>query len=370
MNIIIEASVFGAEGTGVSRYVSNLLSCWDRKHNEHRWYLLLKNSNTESVHNFNSVSKIVIPGYQKRNLMWQQCKVPGLVNQWKNGIYFAPNYTLPLALKLPSVLVLHDLSFFRYPQHRYFKNALLKVLVRLSVNKAHQCLVDSDFIRQEALALFKDRIKEKLHMVHIGYQDTFLMSPAETAMVNTRQKYGITSDYLLSVGLIFSRRLPVTLLQAFKKFHDEYNHNMMLVLVGENRTHPAIDIKMLINQLQMKDKILWIPRVSEQELKALYHGCRVFMYLSDYEGFGMPILEAMACRKNVVCSDIGVFRELFSGACYFVHNKDPLQIVSKINEAMKTGMSEEALQQCLGRYSWERCADETMRIINEVFLTS
>ena len=363
MNIIVEASVLGSEGTGVARYLSNMLTYWDHLFNEHKYYVLLKNNNFAFANESKSIIPIVIPYYQKRSLIWQQVAVPRIAKQFKNAIYFAPNYTLPLALKMPSVLVIHDLSFFHHKQHRYFKNVFLKVLVEMSINKATLCITVSHFIKQEAIALFKSKISNKLHVIHNSYDDSFLKCPDKMEINQVMQKYGITSDYLLSAGLIFTRRLPEVLLQSFKQLIEKGNQNLILVLIGENRTCPCINIDRLIEKLGLKDNVRWIPRISEEELKALYYGCKAFVYLSEYEGFGIPILEAIACRKNVVCSDIEVFRELFAGACYFADNKSPAQIASKLIEAMKVNISEEQMRQCLSRFNWEKSAAEAMQII-------
>lgn len=366
MNIVVEASVFGSEGTGVARYLSNMLKYWDHFFNEHKYYVLLKNNNFAFANESKSIIPIVIPYYQKRNLVWQQLAVPRIANQFKNTIYFAPNYTLPLALKMPSVLVIHDLSFFHYKQHRYFKNVFLKVLIRMSINKANLCLTDTHFIEKDALSIFNKKIDKKINVVYLAYQNSFLEPSNLIDSKQIMQKYSITSDYFLSVGLIFTRRLPEILLQSFKQLIEKDNQNFMLVLVGENRTCPYINLDRLIEKLGLKNNVNWIPRVSEEELKTLYYGCKAFVYLSEYEGFGIPILEAIACRKNVVCSDIEVFRELFTGACYFADNKNPAHIASKMIEAMKVNIPEEKLRQCLSRFSWEKSAAETMQIMQSL----
>jgi glycosyltransferase involved in cell wall biosynthesis len=366
MKIIVEAIVLGARGTGVARYLSNMLDCWSRKYNNNGYYLLMNTNNSSFDNVSQSVCRIAIPILQKRNIIWQQLAVPRIANQMRDAIYFGPNYTLPLALRIPSVLVIHDLSFFRFCQHRYFKNVLLKVLVRLSIKKANICFVDSEFIHQEALALFKEAIRNKVHVLHDAYQTDLLQKPSEDEIFLVKQKYQITAPYLLSVGLIFNRRLPEVLVKSFKEAREKYSPDLVLVLIGENRTLPYIDVSETIEKLKLKGKVIWLPRVSEEELKALYYGCGAFVYLSEYEGFGIPILEAMACEKNVVCSDIAVFKELFEDACYFARNNDVADIASKFHEALTQGVPKELLNKISHKFSWEHTATHAMQILDEL----
>src|SRR4030042_2854671 len=147
MNIIVEGSVCDERATGVARFLNNILTVWTAQYKKYSYYVMKRSNILLPGMKDYSVNKVIIPWISKRNIMWQQLLVPRLVNDMQNAVYFAPNYTLPLGINIPAVLVIHDVSFFRYRQSGYFKNLFLKVLIRLSFRKADACIAVSQFIK-------------------------------------------------------------------------------------------------------------------------------------------------------------------------------------------------------------------------------
>lgn len=362
MKIIIEGSALEKRGTGVSRYLINLLNLW-LKNYSHKFYILIKDDNLISDV---KAHYIYIPYFQKRNILWQQLIIPRIVNQINDAVYFAPNYTLPLFIKLPSLLAIHDLSFFKYKQHTLLKNALLKILVKKSIMKASKCITISDFIKREILDNIKGLSSNKVEVVYLGCQSNFYNDIDDSQLEKVRQKYSILGDFLLSVGLIFNRRCPEKLLKVFKKLIERHNLNLYLIIIGENRTIPRLNLKEIVKNLSISGRVIFIPYVEEEELKIFYKMCKALIYFSDYEGFGLPILEVLASRKKVICSDIEVFHEIYKDGCFYVNHKERDEVLSdRIYEILE---KEEALMKtnrCNG-YKWEKTAERTMEILESL----
>jgi len=364
MKIIIEGSALEKRGTGVSRYLINLLDLW-LKNYSHKFYILIKDDNI--ISNIKA-HYIYLPYFQKRNLLWQQLIIPKIVNQINDGVYFAPNYTLPLSINIPSILAIHDLSFFKYKQHTLLKNGLLKILVKKSIMKATKCITISDFIKREILDYFKEIDRNKIEVIYLGCQSNFYQDIDEGKLEEVKQKYNILGDFLLSVGLIFNRRCPEKLLNVFKKLIEGCNLNLYLVIIGENRTIPRLNLKELVSNLGISGKVIFIPYVEEEELRIFYRLCKALIYFSDYEGFGLPILEALASRKKVICSDIEVFHEIYKEGCFYVnHNENDEIIAQRIYEIL---LREEGIikySKWIDEYKWEKTADKTMKILTSLF---
>lgn len=361
MRIVIEGNTLEEKGTGVSRYLYNLLDFWIKNYS-HKIYILIKKNNLISRLN---ASYIYLPYFQNRNIIWQQLIIPRVVNQIDKAVYFAPNYTLPLCLNKPSLLAVHDLSFFLYKQHSLFKNILLKALVKKSIEKATKIVSISHFIKKEILQRFQNIQENKIEVVYLGCQSNFLGD--EEDFLQLKNKYQISSDFLLSVGLIFNRRQPVKLLRVFKNLISNFKLNLSLVIIGENRTIPKIDLKEVIHSLNLNNRVILIPYVEEKELISFYRYSRALIYFSEYEGFGLPIVEALANNKKVICSDIEVFRELYGDACFYVNHKDDEEIISeKIYQILNLKEPIEEIKKCLLKYNWSATASYTMKIIESL----
>jgi glycosyltransferase involved in cell wall biosynthesis len=365
MNIIIEGSVFDDKRTGVARFVKNILEVWGRYYKENIYLMIKRDNNFDCISEDVGINYIVVPWWQKRNLIWQQIAVPTVVKRIGGDVYFAPNYTLPLRLNMKSVLIIHDLSFFHYRSVSIIKDTILRYLVRQSCKKADAVIVPTYYIKDEMARHFGQNLLGKIRVMnaacdHLNYDRINIKD-----VNNVREKYQLMGRYILSVGLLFNRRHPEKLLEAFSIVRRIYG-NVKLVIIGGNRTSPYINIEGLINKLKLSEVVIWKDYVPEDELMALYKGCDVFVYLSDYEGFGIPILEALAAQKSVVCSDIGVFRELYFGACKFVDNKDAKLIAERIIEALEKPILRDNIEKCVAKFSWEKSAKNLMKIIEEL----
>ncbi len=363
MRIVIESSVLDDKKTGVARFLMNIMEVWTNYYNYHEYIILRKKEEIKHIKGKGNFKYIVIPWFQKRNMIWQQLVVPKIINEVGADVYFAPNYTLPLLLKVPVILAIHDISFFHYRSSSILKNLLIKYLVNKSYKIARKVIVPSYFIKDELIKYIGKDLDKKVDVIYAAHDNFFLKDISINYVNEVKRKYGIIGDYILNIGLIFNRRYPSLLIKAFNEILKNYNREMSLVIIGENRTDPYLDIDGLIDKLDLRGKVVRRDYISEDELHALYKGCSAFIYLSDYEGFGMPILEALSMNKPVICSNIDVFKELYEGACYFVDNREEDIIASKIMEAMSKPIKIDNIKRCVSKFSWKKSADELMKII-------
>ena len=176
----------------------------------------------------------------------------------------------------------------------------------------------------------------------------------------------ITNHLVLYVGSLFTRRNLPTLIKVFKKVTSEIQ-DAELVIVGENRTYPLQDLRAIIGQEGLQEKVKLVDYVSENELSDFYQRASVFVFLSEYEGFGFTPLEALSARVPIVVADTPVAREVYGNTASFVDVTDlpgtAKAIVSLVNDEELRTKQQICTETHLTRFSWERSARETLKIL-------
>jgi glycosyltransferase involved in cell wall biosynthesis len=267
-------------------------------------------------------------------------------------VFFAPAYTMPLRLTVPTVVAIHDLSYLAHPEWFGWRSALRRRwLTKAAAARAALVLTGTEFARREI--------------------DEYLRVPADRVVV---VPYGITlppsadpaaprEPLVLFAGSIFNRRHVPDLIRAFARVVGDLP-DARLIVAGENRTFPAEDQEALAASLGIAAAVQVRSYVSDPDLAALYNRARVFAFLSEYEGFGMTPLEALAAGVPSVVYDTAIAREAYGDAAVFVSPGD----VQGVADALRRLLLDEAARQrilarapaVLERYSWSRCADATL----------
>ncbi len=254
------------------------------------------------------------------------------------------------------VLTIHDASVFDHPE--WFKPQFA-TWTRLSwtilARKLKAVITVSEFSKQR-LKYHLGIAHKKIHVIHNGVGDQFKPQP-ETNVQTIKEKYGIQKPYFLFVGTLEPRKNLSTLLQAWKNSNFSQHE---LFISGVQGT-------VFENISQHVTNAVYVP---DEDLPALYSGAAAFVYPSLYEGFGLPVLEAMACGTPVITSNSTVFPEIFEKAALLVDPKNP----NEISDAMKKiiedqpygdGLREQGLKKA-EEFSWEASARKTQVVLESV----
>ena len=291
-----------------------------------------------------------------RGLAWQQLLLPPAAAGDRLDVFFAPAYSCPLRLDVPKVTTLHDLSFFALPQDFGFLEGLRRRLsVEPSLRASRRVLVCADFTRREMVRLFPD-LAERVIVVPHGADDDVAAAPARS---EARRRRSLRGPYLLTVGTILNRRCAPELLRAtalLKRRHPR----LALDLVGENRTHPQIDLAALVRELALEGHVRLCGFVDDAGLAERYAAADVAVFLSEYEGFGLPALEAAGRGVPLVVGRAPALGEIFGEAALLVDPHDEAAIAAAVDRVL----SEPALRERLvaagralaARHSWARTA--------------
>ncbi|MBN1400756.1 MAG: glycosyltransferase family 4 protein [Anaerolineae bacterium] len=299
-------------------------------------------------------------------MVWQRLRLP-LPVEWVTGridILHSPDFVLPPVRRAATVLTVHDLSFMRHPECS--SPALLRYLMRSvphSIRRADVLLADSKSTRADLIDLMKvpgDRIQVLYPAVETRF------TPAEEAGdARILGHYGIRKPYILALGTLQPRKNFARLIRAFATLVQGRRLPHQLV-IGGARGWLYDEIEQALNEAALGDAIRLIGYVDEAHLPGLYRGADVFAFPSLYEGFGIPILEAMACGTPVVTSAVSSMPEAAGEAALLVSPED----TAALAEALWRLIDEQDLRNDLRtrgfvqarRFGWHASAKRLLEI--------
>ena len=234
------------------------------------------------------------------------------------ALYHATEHLLP-RVAVPTVLTVHDLIFERFPEHHTRRNRLfLKLSMPTFVRAADALIAVSHQTRRDLIELYHTP-PEKITVIHQGI-DTRFRPASVDAVQRVRQEYGLAGPYLLMVGTLEPRKNHGVAMEALVRLRAA-GHDVMLVIAG-GKGWKFAPIRERVAALELTDRVIFTGFVPDVDLPALYAGASCLLSPSLYEGFGFPILEAMACDTPVICSDVGSLPEVAGDAALFVSATD------------------------------------------------
>jgi len=366
MRIGIDAREVCGRATGVGRYLGGLLHEWSTAKCPHE-FVLYAPAPLELPLDARRFAMRLIAG--SGGAIWEQIQLPRAVRADHLDVWFAPAYTAPLAIALPLVVAIHDLSFFAHPEwFRMREGARRRWLVRKAAEKATAIITISQFSRRELI----DRLSvpdNRIQVVAPGINTPALGSGDSGTGGLARASAAVPqppSPRVLYVGSIFNRRHVVDLIRAFAPIARAHA-DALLDIVGDNRSYPREDLRAAIAAEGVGDRVRWHEYVTDDRLRGLYASARAFAFLSEYEGLGLTPLEALAAGVPSVLLDTEVAREACGRAALYV----PPGRLDAITEALESLLFDavtrakvlDAAPAALGRFNWPRAAAQTLDII-------
>lgn len=363
---------------GVARYLFSLLRVWAKEYQHHEYYLYFEHDTPvdlsfgEACFTKRLLTRLPLLKANVRELVWEQTILPLAASRDRVDLLFSPAYTTPALFGGPTAVTIHDVSYEAHGEwSRLFQRWKLRTFSGMAARRAQAVLTDSDFSRQELLKHYR-LPASKVHAIPLAADDFLRQPPEGKAGEVVEGRFGVKEDYLLFVGSIFPRRRISTLLEAFELALKDGGPRS-LVLVGADCLRGSFDLSRAIEALNLRlgrRAVLHLPRVEENELLCLYNAATAFIFLSDYEGFGLTLLEAMACGSPVISSRTSSIPEVVGEAAFLVNDPaDPLEVSRGIlavagDAARREEMIRKGLEQA-SEFSWRRCARETMRVLEQ-----
>jgi len=365
MRIGVDARELQGRTTGTGRYLRNLLREWLAAGDDAIVAYFNGPPPSDPVLNSLRLSPRAVGPGGRRGLLWEQRALPAAAKADGLDVFFSPAYTCPLRLPVPRVTMVHDLSFFALPHEFGLVDGLRRrTLVKASVRASARVLAQSDFTRRELGAWFPDAAA-RVRTVPLGPDDDL---PAGPPRAEARAALGAGGPVLLTVGSIFNRRRLPELLQAVAALR-RTRPGLRLEVVGENRSHPFLDVDALVDRLGLGPHVRLSGFLSDAELALRYAAADVAVFLSDYEGFGLGVLEAMARGLPAVVSRAPAMGEIYGEAALLVDPRDPFAVAGAVGRILDDAALRAALvargQALAGRYSWAATAAATRAVLAE-----
>ncbi|MFA5412997.1 MAG: glycosyltransferase family 1 protein [Patescibacteria group bacterium] len=299
--------------------------------------------------------------------LWTQVRFSAEMWQRPPELLFVPAHILPTIRPEKVVTTCHDVAFLRLPQvYDWASLNYQKLAVKFAIHHATKIIAVSEFTKNELIDFFKISAG-RIAVVPNGYDsESYKIIEDGTAVAKVLEKYKITEPYILYTGRLELKKNTPGLIEAFKVLKKSYNQPLKLVLVGQ----PGFGFEKVtkaIAESDLQNDIIMPGWVAREDLPYLMSGARAFVFPSFYEGFGIPVLEAMACGTPVVASGIPALREVAGEAAYLV---DP-DFSENIAEGINRVLTDEHLRKDLKirglarvkDFSWEKCARETWKVL-------
>lgn len=300
------------------------------------------------------------------NLGWMAATIPLAVRHARLDVYHAPAYTAPLWGVHPQVVTIHDVSYERKPEWNAYRNdRARRYFYRRSALAADRIITDSHFSRGEISAAYGIP-SDRIDVVPLAAGDTFTPGAFDPSTAPA----GVAQPYALHVGDLHVRRNLGTALDAIlalRRFASAPDR-VSLVCAGIDRGVGA-ELKVRADKANDPDALVLTGPVSETVLVNLYRGAAMFLYPSRYEGFGLPVLEAMGCGVPVVAANCASIPELVADAGVLL---DPLDVAAwqhairlVLTDAPMAARLREAGLARAAQFSWRRTAADTVAILRE-----
>lgn len=279
-------------------------------------------------------------------------------------------YTAPVACPVPIVVTVHDVSFLEYPDYFPRSRSLqLRWTVRRTIRNATKILTGSEFSRA-AIAKAYNLDSDRIVVVSNAAARGFRPLQRESVLADVRSRFRVAGPFVLSVGDLQPRKNQIGLIKAFARLiraHPQLRHD--LVLAGKH-TWFAPRVLEAAKESGAGDRIHFAGFVTDEELLRLYNACDCFVFPSFYEGFGLPVLEAMACGRAVACSNASALPEVADGAGLLFDPHSPGEIARAmydllIDPELRLRMERLGLQRST-HFSWQKAAQKTLEVYYDV----
>lgn len=314
-------------------------------------------------------------------------------------VLFVPAHGLPFFSPRRSVNTIHDLAFLRdknlyrrdkiktsHLYYRSFVNFLVKIFTlgkyqassldylywstKFALRKASRIIAVSNFTKQEIENFYPKAKAKKIHVIHNGYNSELYCPPDSEGKTNeVLSKYGLEKPFFLYAGRLEKKKNTPALIEAFSIARENYPEiKEKLVLIG-NASFGYDEVKFMIEEYDLEREILMPGWVDEIDMPYIFSSASAFIFPTKYEGFGIPLLQAMACGLPIAVSDIPVLHEVAADAALYFdpNNSSAIAFAMKslaLDPALRAELRAKGLER-VRKFDFEKCARETLEVLEE-----
>jgi glycosyltransferase involved in cell wall biosynthesis len=333
-----------------------------KQHPEHHFYFIFDRPFHPDYIFSDNVTPIILSPQARHPLLfyiWFEWSLPPLLQSLKPDLFVSPDGYLSLRSRIPSLAVIHDLNFEHYPEdlpwliRKYYRYFFPRF-----ASRAQRIATVSEFSKQDIVSLYQIR-KEKIDIVYDGSSELYVPL-TEGEIHEIRLKYTMGAPYFLFVGALHPRKNLANLFRAFDDFRKKKPTDVKLVIVGEKKWWTK-EIGEAYKNMEFSGEVIFCGRQKLQELRKILGAALALTYVSYFEGFGIPIVEAFRCHVPVITSNVTSMPEVAGDAALLVDPFNP----SAISDAMFKITEDPEVRASLIRngtarkdeFTWQRTAD-------------
>lgn len=306
--------------------------------------------------------------------LWTHLRLSAEMVKHGPEVLFVPAHVLPALHPVRSVVTVHDLGYLYFPQaHTPAQRRYLDLSTRFSANAARQIIAISQATKTDLVRHYHIS-PEKIKVIYHGYDREFfrpVTKPEQIAAARERYKLG-AKPYLLYIGTIQPRKNLARLIEAFNalirdpEFDYPARDELLLVLGGQAGwlSKPIVE---LVDKLNLSKRVIFTGYLPNEDLPALLSSAEAFVLPSLYEGFGMGVIEAMACGCPVICSNSSSLPEVAGNAALLHHPLDRAALEWNLRRLLTAPALREELRrkgfEQAAKFSWEHCAAQTLAVL-------
>lgn len=355
---------------GYGHYANEVLSRMVKQHPEHEFIFLFDRPYDQKFVYAENITPLVIPPQARHPLAfkyWYDVKVPLALRSAKADVWVQPFGFASITTKIPQVLLVHDLAFKHYPQflpwyHRRYYQWFTPAFLR----KAAIVVTVSDFTRSDILAKYP-MPPQKIRVVKGAARDIFTpVSWQEKEQV--KDGYADGREYFLFTGGIHPRKNLLNLLKAFSLFK-KWQHSNMKLLVAGRLAWQYDEVLTKLKTYKYRNDVVLLDYLPEEQLARVTAAAYALVYPSYFEGFGLPLLEAMQSEVPVIASNTSSMPEIGGDAALYADPADPNAIAKHMlnlyrDETLRARLVAAGKEQA-ARFSWDTAAEQLWQIITE-----
>jgi len=348
---------------GIGWFTYQTLIHMVRQHPEHEFYFFFDRPYDPQFVFAPNVTPVVVHPQARHPVlfyMWFEWSIPYMLRKHKIDLFLSPDGYMSLSTKVPTCLVIHDLAFEHYPQHFVLSHKLYwRHYSPLFARKARRIATVSTFSKDDIAARY-GILPQNIDVVYNGAHEEYVpLSPTKREEVKI--KYADGCEYFVFAGALHPRKNIVNLLKAFVAFKKRQRTNMKLVIAGR----PAWkyeEVEEMRLTMPYKEDVKWVGYMNVDELSDVIGGAYALLYASLFEGFGIPILEALQCDVPAIVSNTSSMPEVAGDAALLVDPTDPEDIATKMHtlykdESLRKQLIANARVQ-IKKFSWQSSSDK------------
>jgi glycosyltransferase involved in cell wall biosynthesis len=363
MRIAFDGTTLRPGRTGVGYYTDHLLQhLADLAPDDE--LIVISNGAIDTTRPLPSRVRLEPSEWHAPRIVWMQALAPRLLRRLRPDVAHFTNGMVPFASPVPSVVTIHDMSLTLYPRcHPLRRVVLNRPLVNLAANRASAVITVSESSKRDIVRVYGIS-PERVHVVHEAAAPAFRPIHDMSELQRVKQRYGLADKFILYVGTIEPRKNLPRLIEGFARRRRAGDLKHQLVCAGPYGWLSA-DIEQQIERLGVEHLIQFTGYVPFEDLPAFYNLAEMFVFPSLYEGFGLPLVEAMACGTAVIAARVPALVEVAGGAVQ--HSAlDPESLGDAMVQLARSRERREELGalgiQRAETFSWQRAARETLNV--------